>query len=181
MHVHSGVSVTSILILLVAVFKACGKPKLAQYTDMTTKQMCRYACVQQPWDQNVTAKLRSYHRYTGEIPDLGYLPCNGIISHGAQIGGLRVFANHTCKNKCKTSSLTIFVPRAAFYTCLSLRSDYSRCRWHTHPTNYSYFDYGKNSKTLNLSPMLWSKWRSFWNLPCISVDSIKNYKTLSHC
>ena len=26
-------------------------------------------------------------------------PCNGVVSHGAQIGGLRDFADHTRKNK----------------------------------------------------------------------------------
>ena len=43
-------------------------------------------------------------------------PCNGVVSHGAQIGGLRVFANHTHRNKCKTNASTIFAHRAAFYT-----------------------------------------------------------------
>ena len=30
--------------------------------------------------------------------------CNGIVNHGAQIGGLWVFADHTCKNKRKTNA-----------------------------------------------------------------------------
>ena len=34
---------------------------------------------------------------TREIPDLVYSPCNGVVSHGAQIGGLRVFSDHTSK------------------------------------------------------------------------------------
>ena len=54
--------------------------------------------------------------------------CNGVISHGAQIGGLRVFADHRCRNKCKTNVPTIFTCRAVFYACLSLRSDRNRCR-----------------------------------------------------
>ena len=36
---------------------------------------------------------------------------------------------------------------AAFYVHLSSRSDHGRYRWHTHLTNYGYFDYGKNHKT----------------------------------
>ena len=36
-------------------------------------------------------------------------PCNGIISHGARFGSLRVFADHTRK----TNALTIFADRAA--------------------------------------------------------------------
>ena len=39
-----------------------------------------------------------------------------------------------------------------FNVCLSLRSDRSRCRWHTHLKNHIYFDYGKNPNTLILAP-----------------------------
>ena len=42
------------------------------------------------------------HRYTREITDLLYHLCKSVVSHGAQIGGLRVFAGHTCKNKRNT-------------------------------------------------------------------------------
>ena len=38
-------------------------------------------------------------------------PCNGIISHAAQIGGLWVFANYARK----TNASMIFARRAAFY------------------------------------------------------------------
>ena len=81
------------------------------------------------------------------------VPCNGVISHGAQIGGLWGFADHTQK-KCKTKCVHDF--RVAFCVCLSSRLDCSRCRWHTHLTHHSYFYYGKNPKTLNLSPH-WGK------------------------
>ena len=40
------------------------------------------------------------HRCRREIQDLLYVPCNGVVSHGAPIGGIRVFANHT-QNKRK--------------------------------------------------------------------------------
>ena len=43
-------------------------------------------------------------------------------------------------------------PMQRFTCVLSLHSDCSRCRWHMHLTNYSYFDYGKKPKTHNLSP-----------------------------
>ena len=43
-------------------------------------------------------------------------PCNGVVSHGAQIGDLRVFTDHTRKNKRKTNVSKIFARRAAFYT-----------------------------------------------------------------
>ena len=38
-----------------------------------------------------------------------------IVSHGDQIGGLWVFADHTSKNKLNTNASTIFAHRAAFY------------------------------------------------------------------
>ena len=48
--------------------------------------------------------------------------CNGVISHWAQIGGLRVFANHTRKHKRKNNiTITIFAHRVAFYACSSSR------------------------------------------------------------
>ena len=55
-------------------------------------------------------------------------PCNGIDSHGAQIGGLRVFADHTCKNK-RTHNLRALY--GVLRVCLSLPSDRSWCRWRT--------------------------------------------------
>ena len=42
--------------------------------------------------------------------------CIGIVSHGAQIGGLRVFADHTRKNKHKTNAPTIFAPAVRHFT-----------------------------------------------------------------
>ena len=57
------------------------------------------------------------------------------------------------KNTRKRKVLTICAHRAAFYVGLSSCSDRSRCRWYTHLTNHGYFDYVKNPKTPNLSPM----------------------------
>ena len=78
-------------------------------------------------------------------------PFNGVVSHGAQIGGLRVFADHTHK----INAPTIFARRAMFYAFLSSCSDRGRCRWHTHLMNHGYFDYGKNPKT-----PIWAPYRN---------------------
>ena len=48
--------------------------------------------------------------------------------------------------QAKTNASAIFARCAAFYTCLSLHSDRSWCRWHTHLTNHSCFDYGKTQR-----------------------------------
>ena len=98
---------------------------------------------------------------------------------GAWIGGLRVFANHTRKNKHKTDAPMIFASRAAFNVCLSSRSGHSRCRWHTHLMNHGYFDFRKNPKT---PPPIWAPCRDkncaghgFWDLgPGIPVEKNTN-------
>ena len=52
----------------------------------------------------------------------------------------------------KTNASTIFARCAVFYTCLSSCSDRSRCRWHTHPINYGYFDYWKKPENPQFEP-----------------------------
>ena len=69
-------------------------------------------------------------------------PHKGVVSHGAQIGGLRVFADHTRKKRLRSSRT-----RQRFTHLYLHAADHSRCRWHTHLTNHGYFDYGKNPKT----------------------------------
>ena len=54
--------------------------------------------------------------------------CNGIVSHGAQFGGLQVFADHTRKSKRKINALMILAHCTAFNAWLSSRSDRSTCR-----------------------------------------------------
>ena len=55
-------------------------------------------------------------------------PCNGVVSHGAQFGGLRGFADHTRKNEhTHKNAFTIFAP-AALCSCLSSCSDRVTCR-----------------------------------------------------
>ena len=65
--------------------------------------MPHYGAINELWAQIIDIHGRSKTSY---IP-----PCNGVISHGAQIGGLRVFADHTCKNKRNTNASTVFVHR----------------------------------------------------------------------
>ena len=96
------------------------------------------------------------HRYIHQRSQISYtIPCNDVVSHGAQFEGLRVFADHTHENKCRTIALTIFAHRAAFCACLSSRSDRR-----------------KNPKTPKFNPMPGSRWRMVWDLWCTSVASV---------
>ena len=70
-------------------------------------------------------------------------PCNGVVSHGAQIGGIRVFADHTRKINRKQMRSRYSHAVQCFNVCLSSRSDRSRCRWHTHLPNHSFLITGK--------------------------------------
>ena len=72
--------------------------------------------------------------------------CNDVVSHGAQIGGLRVLADYTRKNKRNTKASTIFAHHVAFYACL--------CRWQIQLTNHGYFG---NRKTRR--PPIWTTCR----------------------
>ena len=45
--------------------------------------------------------------------------CNDIISHGAPIGDILVFADQTRGNNRKQNGSMIFVHHAAFHACLS--------------------------------------------------------------
>ena len=58
-------------------------------------------------DQNCSVATTDIHqRYQTSYT----APCNRVVSHGAQFGGLRVFADH----KRKTNALTILTCRAVF-------------------------------------------------------------------
>ena len=53
--------------------------------------------------------------FAEEDPKTYTTRCNGVVSYGAQFGGLRVFfADYTCKSKRKASLFTIFARRTAF-------------------------------------------------------------------
>ena len=67
----------------------------------------------------------SDHRYRGDPRTSNTAPCNGAASHGAPIGGIRVFADHAHGNKCKQNAPTIFARNVAFHTHLSSSSDHS--------------------------------------------------------
>ena len=54
-------------------------------------------------------------------PGIKFHALYGIVSHGAQIGGLHFFADHTRKNKFVHDLST--PTRAACYLCLSSRSE----------------------------------------------------------
>ena len=58
-------------------------------------------------------------------------PCNGDVSHGAQIGDLRLFTDHARKNNAKPMHLRSLRTVRYFTRVLSSRSDRSRCTWWT--------------------------------------------------
>ena len=93
-------------------------------------------------------------------------PCNGVVSHGAQFGGLWVFANHilkiNAKQMCSRSSCC-----AAFAFVFKLRLWYMQV---TYPPNQpQLFWLREDSKTPKFSPIPESRWHRFWDLWCISV------------
>ena len=74
-------------------------------------------------------------------------PCNGVFSHGAQIGGIWDYADHTRRNKHKQNASTIFARRKAFHACFSSHSDRftyapeeSRLFWSLEKPKYSQFE-----------------------------------------
>ena len=81
--------------------------------------------------------LHTSHRTTGiqRDPRPPIPPCVMVSSAWGSSWGLRVFADHTGKNKRKTNASTISAHHAAFHVCLSAPSDRSRCRWHTNLMN----------------------------------------------
>ena len=84
---------------------------------------CQSSVEQIPYSWCIQGKHQvvSTHRYTREIPDLYTTSCNGVVSHRTQIGGIRVFTDHTGERKQNVSM--IFARHAAFHACLSSRSD----------------------------------------------------------
>ena len=96
--------------------------------------------------------------------------CNGIVSHGAPIGGIQVFADHA------ETKANIMRPRSSRavqrFKCVYL---HAQIAVHAHLTNHCYFDQGKNPNTPNLSPMPGLRRRMFWDLRSISVVVSKDY------
>ena len=77
------------------------------------------------------AMISLVHRYTPEIPDLLYRVMASSAMHGAQFGGLWVFADQALKNGRKTSASTIFACHAVFYVCFifTLRLQYDAVKY----------------------------------------------------
>ena len=92
------------------------------------------------------------------------------LAMGLKSGYLGFFADYTRGNKRKQNASTIFACCAVFHTCLSSHSEHSTYAA-THLANHAILITGKNPNTPNLSTMPRSKWRRFWDLPCISVHS----------
>ena len=74
-----------------------------------TRQSGRNKCVpttchkHKTWEVTADIDRRSQDSYTSL--------CNGVVSHGAPIGDIRVFADHTSGNKRKQNAFTIFARR----------------------------------------------------------------------
>ena len=85
-------------------------------------------------------------------------PCYGVISHGAQIEGIWVFADHTHENTRKQNASTVFACCAAFHTCLFSRSDRST--------------YAPDESQIPPIRAPCQDKNGVWDLPCISVDPI---------
>ena len=54
----------------------------------------------------VQFSVRLYQRYQTSYT----APCNGVVRHGAQSGGLRVFTDHTRKNICQQFEFLLSIP-----------------------------------------------------------------------
>ena len=80
-------------------------------------------------------------------------PHNAVVSHGPKIWGLPVFADHPATHT--KTNVSIILCAVRHFTILSSCSDRSRCRWHMHLMNHSYFDSGKKLKT----PIIWAPCR----------------------
>ena len=96
----------------------------------------------EPEKQNKTKKWSNSHIDIHGRSQTSYItPCDGVISHWAQIGGLLVFANHTRKNKRNTNASTIFAHFTRVY--LHTKTAVDAGDIYTHLMNRGYFDYGK--------------------------------------
>ena len=84
--------------------------------------------------------------------------CNDVVSHGAQFGGLQVFAYHTCKDKHKINAFTICALVYLHSQIAVHAGSICTCR-----TTVSLIT-GKSLKTPKFSPMPGSRWRRFWVL-----------------
>ena len=81
---------------------ACGSHHTLVLTDRGEVSSCS-STTMYDWD------CKTLRIYKGDPrPRISFL-CNGILIHGAQVGGLWVFTGHICINKCKTNASMIFI------------------------------------------------------------------------
>ena len=110
------------------------------------------------WPTRLTWKCNRNSKHQPQIykgdPRPRIPPCvMASLAMGLKLGSFGILpTTHTKANTklmCPLSSCAV-----QYFMCvLSSRSDRSGCRWYMHLTNRGYFDYGKNLKTPNLSPM----------------------------
>ena len=73
--------------------------------------------------ENQNDALGGWATYIEERYQTSYTAlCNGVVSQGAEFGGLRVFADHTRKSKCKTNTFTIFASCTVFLCVFCLHA-----------------------------------------------------------
>ena len=117
-------------------------------------------------------KRRCEHlRYIYEWSQTSYTtPCNGVVSSGAQFGGLRVFADHMREKTQNKWVHDLRAPRGVLRVFVfMLRPQYMQVLYAPdEPT-------GKPRRP-PLSPMPGSRWCRFWDLWCISVVSTDHIK-----
>ena len=102
-------------------------------------------------------KGRSQSSYT--------VPCNVVVSHGAKIGGLQVFADHTRKNKRK-KKCTHNLCAPCDVLCMFIFILQMTCAVHiAHMMNHGYFDYGKNPNHPQFEPHAGLKTVQVWGSP----------------
>ena len=122
--------------------------------------------------QRLVTSIWEDHRYALEIPDLGIPSCAMALSAmGLKLRVFRIF--QTSHGNHKTIVLIILAGHAAFehvylHAWTAVCAGDIRTWW----TTVSLI-MGKNPKARNLNPMLRSKWRRFWDLPCIPEGSVQ--------
>ena len=101
-----------------------------------------------------------YHRFKSEIPDLPHHTCNGVVSHRAPcpLGPCQPHTQKQMQTKCAhdlcAHTCISLMWWAAFHMFIFTFKSRSRCRWHTHLLNLSYFDHGKCVNTPIGAPSL---------------------------
>ena len=121
--------------------------------------------------------MNPHHRYTSEIPDLHIAPCNGVASHGPQLGVFRFMpTTHTKQTQSKCVH-DLRAPRG--FLCVivfTLRPLYLQVTYT--PDKPQSFWLREKPEARHLSPMPRSRWGKFWYLWCISVTHTEKPKNI---